>query len=185
MSLTCDLPRPVISGTHEFSTGKNKLTWKKISGAVSYKVYRATKKDGPYKLMKTTTDTSYVNTSAVAGKTYYYRVKAVASNTAANSAYSRVKCLTCDLPRPVVKTGFNSAGKPKLTWKEVPGAVKYQVYRAAKKDGPYKLMKTTVDASYVNTSAVKGKTYYYKVRAIAENSAANSAYSLVKTVTSK
>ena len=85
----------------------------------------------------------------------------------------------------MVKTGFNSAGKPKLTWEKISGAVKYQVYRSTEKDGTYKLMLTTTNTSYVNTSAEKGKTYYYKVKAVASKSAESSAYSLVKSVTSK
>ena len=61
-----------------------------MDGAVSYKVYRATSENGTYKLMKTTTGTSYTNTSVTAGKTYYYKVVAVANNTAANSAASEI-----------------------------------------------------------------------------------------------
>ena len=38
----------------------------------------------------TTTNTSVTNTSAEAGKTYYYKVKAIHSKSAANSAYSSV-----------------------------------------------------------------------------------------------
>ena len=46
--------------------------------------------------MKTTTNTSLVNTSAVTGRTYYYKVMAVVTGkTAANSAYSAVKSVKC------------------------------------------------------------------------------------------
>lgn len=86
---TCDLARPEVKATTN-SNGYPKLTWGKISGAESYKVYRATSKTGTYKLMKTTTSTSYTNTSAESGKTYYYKVKAVCSKSAADSAYSTV-----------------------------------------------------------------------------------------------
>ena len=45
---------------------------------------------GTYSLVKTTTSTSYTNTGAKSGVTYYYKVIAVHSKSAANSAYSLV-----------------------------------------------------------------------------------------------
>ena len=180
-ALTRRLARPTVKGGHVASTGKNKITWNKVSGAVKYQVYRATSKTDSYKLVKTTTGTSYTNTSAVAGKTYYYRVRAVGSKSSLNSAKTVAKGIVCDLPRPVV-TISRKNGKPRLTWKKISGAVKYKVYRAPKKSGPYKLMKTTTSTSYTNTSAVKGKTYYFRVVAVHTKSAANSARSLVKSI---
>ena len=76
--------------TISLKDGDPKLNWKKIDGAKEYKVYRATSEDGEYKLMKTTTNTYYINTSAKAGTTYYYKVKAIHSNSSANSVYSTV-----------------------------------------------------------------------------------------------
>ena len=182
---TCDLAQPVITTKNVSSSGKIKVSWNKIDGAKEYKVYRATSKNGTYKLMKTTTGTSYTNTSAVAGKTYYYKVMAVHSNSAANSAYSGSKYRTCDLARPIVTISLNSKNKPRLVWKEISGAEKYEIYRATSKSGTYKLVKTTTSTSYTNTSAIKGKTYYYKVVAVHSKSAANSAYSLIDSITSK
>ena len=181
---TCDLPQPVVTASNVASSGKIKLSWDTVDGAVEYKVYRATSKTGEYTLMKTTTETSYTNTSAVVGKTYYYKVVAVHSNSAANSAYSEIKSRTCDLPRPVVTaSNVASSGKIKLTWKKIDGAAQYKVYRATSKTGEYKLMKTTTETTYTNTSAVAGKAYYYKVVAVHANSAANSIYSEVKSRT--
>ena len=183
-SRTCDLAQPVISTSNVASSGKIKVSWEAIDGAVEYEVYRATSKTGTYKLMKTTTSTSYTNTGAEAGKTYYDKVKAIASKSSADSAYSEVKSRTCDLPRPDVSIALSS-GKPKVSWKAVEGAVEYEVYRATSKDGTYKLMKTTTKTSYANTSATAGKTYYYKVVAVASKSSANSAYSSVVSIKSK
>ena len=85
---------PTISITLS-KAGKPKLTWKKIEGAISYKIYRSTSKNGNYSLMKTVKGTSYTNTSAKAGKTYYYKIIAVASSKAGNSAYSSVVFANC------------------------------------------------------------------------------------------
>ena len=89
MARTCDLARPVVTISRT-DKGKPKLSWKAVTGAVKYKVYRSTTKDGNYNLLKTVTGTTHTNTGATAGTTYYYKVIAVHSNTNANSAYSNV-----------------------------------------------------------------------------------------------
>ena len=181
VSRTCDLARPVVTVTNVASKGCPKLSWTAVDGAVNYQVYRSTSKNGSYTLLKTVTGTSLSNTSARQGVTYYYKVRAMASNSAAHSAYSEVVSRTCDLACPVVTvTNVASTGYPKLTWAKVDGAVSYQVYRSTSKSGTYTLVKTTTSAGYTDSAAKVGKTYYYKVRALAEKSAANSAYSAIQ-----
>jgi len=182
---TAHYARPVVSVSGEASTGKNKLSWNAVDGATSYEVYVATSKDGVYKLTATVKTTSYTHSAAVAGVKYYYKVKALGANATAESALSSYKCRTCDLATPVVTAGLSSKGKPQLSWSAVTGASSYRVYRATSKDGEYTLMKTTTATNYVNTSAVAGTTYYYKVKAVCSNSAADSAYTAVYSITSK
>ena len=177
---TCDLPRPELKISVVASTGKLKLRWDAIDGAVEYEVYRSTDGGKNYKLLKTTTSTSLTNSSITAGNKYYYKVKAIHSKSSANSAYSSVKYGTCDLPRPVmVATNVASTGKIRLTWAKIEGAVSYKVYRSIDGGKTYSLLKTTTGTSLTNTSVTAGKTYYYKVKAIHSNSAANSADSLI------
>lgn len=184
-SRVCDCAQPVVTMSNVASTGKNKVTWKAITGATSYKVYRATSKTGTYSLVKTTTGTSYTDTKATAAKTYYYKVKAYSSkSSSATSVYSAIKSRMCDLARPTVKIALSSK-KPKLTWGKISGAKSYKVYRATSKNGTYSLKKTTTSLSYRDTTATTGKTYYYKVIAVSSKSSANSAYSTVKYIKSK
>ena len=172
-----------VTASNDARTGKIKLSWNAVEGAVEYKVYRATSKNGTYSLMYTAKGTSYTNSKAEPGRYYYYKVVAVAGDGSA-SAPSAIVGRTCDLARPVV-TASNVAksGKVKLTWDAVEGAVEYKVYRATSKNGTYKLMKTLTGTGYTNTNAEAGKTYYYKVKAIAAKSAANSANSEIKSRT--
>lgn len=60
-----------------------------------------------------------------------------------------------------------TAGKKKATvkWKKASGVSGYQVYRATKKKGKYKKVKTLAKTRFVNKKLKRGKTYYYKVRA--------------------
>ena len=164
-----------VTASNVAKTGKVKLTWDAVDGAVGYQIYRATSKDGTYSLMYTAKTNSYTNTNAKAGKYYYYQVVAVAED-GTTSAPSNIVGRTCDLPRPVVTASNNAkTGKVTLTWEPVEGAVSYKVYRSTSKDGTYSLMKTLTNTTYTNTNAVAGTKYYYKVVAVAEKTAANSA----------
>ena len=161
---------PVVKIGHSASSGKPMLTWNAVSGATSYKVYRATSQNGTYSLLGTVTATSYTNTGAKAGTTYYYKVKAVSS--AGESAYSNIvsgksKAVTPKPSAPVVKIGHSAtSGKPMLTWNAVDGAASYRVYRATAKNGAYSVINTTKALTYTNTGAPLGTTYYYKVEAL-------------------
>ncbi|CCX70687.1 bacterial group 2 Ig-like protein [Firmicutes bacterium CAG:555] len=56
--------------------GTPSLSWNAVNGATKYWVYRST--DGKeFKYYDSTTKTAYTNKSVDAGKTYYYKVKAV------------------------------------------------------------------------------------------------------------
>ena len=163
---------PTVTMTYSDS-GKPKLTWSAVSGAASYRVYRSESRGTGYSLLGTTTSTSYVNTGAAVGKTYYYRVKAV--NSAGTSAYSNIVSGTARTPAPaapVLKGGTSSAsGKPQLTWAAVNGAAKYDVYRSNSADGTFSKVGSTDKITYVNTGAVQGVTYFYKIRAVGASGA--------------
>ena len=170
---------PVVKIGNSATSGKPMLTWNAVSGATSYKVYRATSQNGTYSLLGSVTTTTYVNTGAKDGVTYYYMVTAV--NDSGESAFSNTvsgqsKAVTPKPSAPVVKIG-NSAtsGKPMLTWNAVSGATSYKVYRATSQNGTYSLLGTVTTTSYTNTGAKAGTTYWYKVKAV--NSAGESAYS--------
>ena len=164
-------PRVTIGNSS--ASGKPKLTWAAVDGAAKYEIYRSTQQSTGYSLLGTTTSTSYVNTGAAVGKTYYYRVKAV--NSAGTSAYSNIVSGTARTPAPaapVLKGGTSSAsGKPQLTWVAVNGAAKYDVYRSNSADGTFSKVGSTDKTTYVNTGAVKGVTYFYKIRAVGASGA--------------
>ena len=174
-SIKCTPAAPVVSISR--SNGKPKLTWKAVTGASKYYIYRST--DGKtYKQYTTTTKTTYTNTGAASGKKYYYKVKAVAVVNKKNvfSAYSTAKNLMTTIAAPTVSI-TTANGKPKITWKAVTGADKYIVYRST--DGKtFKQLSTTTKTSLTNTGAKKNTKYYYKVKAVCtKNTSANSALS--------
>ena len=56
-------------------TTKVAITWKKVSGAKGYELYRC-KEGGSYRKLKTTKYISYTDTGVKAGNSYYYKVRA-------------------------------------------------------------------------------------------------------------
>jgi len=174
-SIQCRPAAPTVSINR--SNGKPKLSWKAVSGATKYWIYRST--DGKnFKYFDSTTKTSYTNSGAASGTKYYYRVKAVAVVNGKNvaSANSSTKSLLTSLAKPSVSI-TTSNGKPKLSWKAVTGADKYYVYRST--DGKnFSYWDSTTKITYINSGAKKNTKYYYKVKAVcASNSNANSAQS--------
>ena len=165
---TGTLPAPAVTGGND-AQGRPTLTWKAVTGAAKYEVYRARSKDGTYTKYSTTTGTAYTNSSYLtSGATYYYKVRALDANGNAGP-YSAVVSVTCrlKLTAPAVTGGNDAQGRPTLTWKAVSGAAKYEVYRARSKDGDYIKYSTVTGTSYTNTSYLaNGTAYYYKVRAL-------------------
>ena len=154
------------------------MSWNKVSGAEKYELY-IKQADGSYKLMKTTTGTSFTTATAAYGKQYSYKMRAVKGN--AKSAYSAVVNAknTKKLQTPSLKVAVNKNGSFKLSWGKVTGATSYQIYMK-QSNGSYKLIKTTSSTSFTTAVAAKGKTYSYKVRAVtSKNKNATSNYSKV------
>ena len=178
------LPAPTVTGGND-AQGRPTLTWKAVTGAAKYEVYRARSKDGDYIKYSTTTGTSYTNTSYIEdGNTYYYKVRALKSDGTAG-AWSSIVSVTYKqtLSAPTVTGGNDAQGRPTLTWKAVTGAAKYEVYRARSKDGTYSKYSTTTGTAYTNSSYLtSGATYYYKIRALDANGNAGP-YSAVVSVT--
>ena len=178
---TGTLPAPTVTGGND-AQGRPTLTWKVVTGAAKYEVYRARSRSGEYIKYSTVTGTSYTNTSYIEdGNTYYYKVRALKSDGTAG-AWSSIVAVTYKqtLSAPAVTGGNDAQGRPTLTWKAVTGAAKYEVYRARSLNGDYIKYSTVTGTSYTNTSYIEsGNTYYYKVRALDANGTAGAWSSIV------
>ena len=280
VAVRCICAQPVLSKWYiDSDSGKLKMKWSKVSGAKKYEIYRATSKNGTYKKIKTTTGTSFTDSTGSVGKTYYYKLKAIASSSKNNSTtkyfepyYGARICAKADLSVKVGSSGYPylswdkvsgagkyeiyrfddaqattggvylgyttgtswsdkttefgktyyygvrvrgkteatdnglfvedlvkrkvtcatpsvsvklSSNKPKLSWKAIPYAQEYAIYRSTKSSSGFTKIGTTTGTSYKDTKAKKGKTYYYKVKAIGPTSDTTSSYSSVDKIKSK
>ena len=181
-SIKCTPAAPSLSISRV--NGKPKLSWKAVSGATKYWIYRST--DGKnFKYYDSTTKTSYTNSGAASGTKYYYKVKAVTvvNGKSVASSYSYAKSLVCTPATPNVSI-TSANGKPKLSWNAVNGATKYWVYRST--DGKnFKYYDSTTKTTYTNNSTTVGTRYYYKVKAVVVDNGTSyaSAFSSAKSMT--
>ena len=154
-----------------------KITYKKLTGAARYDIYRSTSKNGTYTKVGSTTGTTYYDKKLTYNKTYYYKVKACNKNNIC-SDYSSYKSKKVTADKPSITVSASGATGIKIKYKSVKYATKYQIYRSTSKSSGYKLIKETTGLNYTD-KVIPGVTYYYKVRACGENQC--GSYSSVKS----
>jgi fibronectin type 3 domain-containing protein len=126
------------------------------------------------------TSTSYTDTSAVAGTTYYYKI--VANNSGGTSAPSVVASasIAVQTARPTAPVNFNAVAGTStisLAWSEPAGNQSgFTLVRATDVNFTQNVTNASLGASatsFNDASVVAGTTYYYKL--VAVNSAGSSA----------
>ena len=170
-SATPELPIPPAP-TNLTATGANSqvsLAWTASANATSYNVYRGTSSGAEGSTaIGTSTGTSYTDTTAVNGTTYFYTVKAVNSagaSGASNEASATAGTATPPAPTNLAATGGNATVS--LTWTASANATSYNVYRGATAGGESSTaIGTSTSASYTDSSVSNGTTYYYTVKAV-------------------
>jgi RHS repeat-associated protein len=90
-------PPSGVTATDGTYTDKVRITWTAVTGATSYQVYRSQYSSSGYENVGTPTSTSFDDTNATAGITYYYKVKSYNAtsgtselSTSYDSGYSAV-----------------------------------------------------------------------------------------------
>ena len=128
------------------------------------------------------TNTTYTDTTATPGTTYYYWV--VAANSAGNSDFSSpgaagvAQAATAAPAAPTnVQASNDLTDQVTVTWDASANAVSYQVWSSTTDDSSTanQLATGVTNTTYTDTTATPGTTYYYWV--VAANDAGNSDFS--------
>lgn len=145
------------------------ITWKKVSGAQKYELYRKQKGNTVWQLLTATEALSYTDTDIIEGGIYLYRVRALRSVNGRNvySGYCGAVEVSVSMPAIQIDTcepeNYDSV---KLTWQSSDSVTGYFIYRSTKENGTYKKIKD-IDQntvfSYTDTDVVPGKDFYYKI----------------------
>lgn len=164
-------PVSALTTTNVASSGKIKLSWKKVKGATSYKIYRLSNKTYKWVKIKTTTHTSFIDNKAnKIGYEYDYMVKAYSSKAKTTSS-EVITYGTRSIARPtnvsVSLVTKNKTQYPNITWKKVSGASGYEIYRSESKNGYYDYVGSTKKTSFIDKDDyymnLYDTRYYYKV----------------------
>ena len=175
--LKCARPTGVSASDGTYSD-KVRVTWNPSSGATSYEVWRINP-DNTVPKIADPTGTSYDDTTAVAGTTYYYGVKAKYAGT--TSDFSSWDSGYRQIAPPAAPTGVSAtdgtySDKVAVTWNASSGATAYEVWRhTSNSSGSASKIADPTGTSYDDTSAVAGTTYYYWVKA--KNAGGTSGFS--------
>jgi hypothetical protein len=159
-----------VKATAESSSSIS-VSWSEVSGATSYKVYRAASASGTKTEVETLTTTTYTDTGLKAKTTYYYFVTAV--NSGGESGYSSsASAETKAAPPPKPNTPYSIAietpGSTSLTlyWDSASGATGYKLYRRSSIATEWVLVYTGTARKYKDTGLIPATTYYYRVTAV-------------------
>jgi len=150
---------------------KVRIIWNAVEGAASYRVYRATSENGVYAKIGETTATLYDDAGVTPNVVYWYKVKAC--NAAGCSDYSAPDsgyAQSAVAGAPPAPTGVSATDgiytdRVRVTWNEVPGATRYEIYRDTSAGGIFPLRGTSTTPSFDDTDVIPGRTYWYRVRA--------------------
>ncbi len=147
------------------------VRWNEVECAESYNVYRKTATSG-WVLLGKATGNSYIDTTAKAGTTYTYTVRAVAENSM--SAYESGLSIK-RIATPKVTGVSNSNNGLYVKWNKVADATEYRVYRKTLNSG-WKYLATTKNTYYTDTSIKDKCGYYYGYTVIAVSDGVYSGY---------
>jgi len=170
-------PRSLTASRGQSANSIN-LRWQTVKNALQYKVYHWNKSLNKWKLIATTKETSFTHKNLKAGQEYYYAV--FAENHAGVSRPSSIivgMTKAKKLKKPSAPAGFTvSRGDYRdricLSWRVVPEAEEYRIYRWYPNSGQWKKIQTTDKTEYTDTAVSVNKRYYYTL--IAANSLGHS-----------
>ena len=161
------------------------INWKEVANAESYRIGRRAE-NGKWKVLtNSATGSSYTDTTAEDGVTYYYTVRAI-NDKVVSASYDTKKSITCvrKLGKAELQEFKNTSSGVEVNWKEVANAENYRVGRRAE-NGKWKVLtNSATGSSYTDTTAEDGVTYYYTVRAI-NGSVVSASYDTNKSITYK
>ena len=105
-------------------TTARQLSWTNVMGASSYDIYRATSKDGTYEKITTSGDTTFVDSTAELGKSYYYKVQTTLNGKTISSTAKKISYSKLNAPYLRAKIEGDTAT---FYWDKVDGADKYKL----------------------------------------------------------
>jgi fibronectin type 3 domain-containing protein len=150
--------------------GEVTLSWNPVTSAVSYNVYRATSRGGPYTLLTPAAQgPGFTDRGLTNDAPYFYVVQTMSTSTGAYSEEAGATPSPLLPAAPATFTASPGSTWASLSWSASEGAIAYAVYRGTKTGGPYTLEALPNTTVYEDSWLSNGTTYYYVVAAVNAN----------------
>ena len=147
----------------ENAPGGVDVSWDKVEGAASYRVFYRNSK-GDWARLATTTETSFLDDDVRSNHSYTYTVRCVsADGEVYTSYYDRNGKTVKYIAAPVLKSADSVIDGIQITWEKSEGAAQYRVFYK-NRSGGWSRMGTTTGTSFLDKDVRSGSTYTYTVR---------------------
>jgi fibronectin type 3 domain-containing protein len=161
-----DTPREVTASGNSASSAV--ISWKTVSSAEGYNIYRESSSRDSFAKISTTAATTYTDIGLSADTLYCYKVSAF--NTGGESSLSSaVYALTYSEAPTTAPSGVTASAQSsssiRVNWSTTTGSSQYIVYRSLTESGDYTEISRNSATSYTDTGLTAETTYYYKVAA--------------------
>ena len=151
---------PVVSNVTNAYGGVS-ITWGKVFGADSYRVFRKTG-NGSWSAVGETVMESFTDKSTVHGTAYCYTVRCVNKAGEYNSDYDTVGRSITYFAAPTVTCAFNVFNGVRITWGKIAGASMYRVFRRTAGTA-WKSIGDIAVTHFLDTDATASTEYFYSV----------------------
>ena len=180
---TAKLDKPVLVGAKNVVNGVT-VTWKAVSGAAKYRVYRRVGA-GKWSELADVSGTTYTDKTPRSGTAYDYTVGCLNAAGTLVSSYDSDGVGVVYYAAPEIKSVRNGKNGILVQWASMDGIDCYLIYRR-ESDGAWKKLSAVEQTRYTDTDAQVGKSYHYAVRSAGEDEKPLSWYhtsSLLKRLT--
>ncbi|MDO4276199.1 MAG: fibronectin type III domain-containing protein [Eubacteriales bacterium] len=175
------LAKPALVSAVAKSPTSVQVTWKKVSKASGYYIYRKLPSDKKWKTVKTITKgtaVTYTDTKLTPGKQYMYTVRAYQTvNGKKNAGSYNTKGIAAVTPPEAVKLlkASGKSGAITITWQKAKGAQGYMVYRKSGTSwSRIKTISSVKTLSYTDKTAKAVPGVSYMVRAYCKYNGKNT-----------
>lgn len=180
------LPAPAgVAASDGTSPSRVTVTWNAVDGARGYRVFRSAGSSTPTQVGVTGASVlTFHDTTAAAGSSYSYTVKATGPSGIADSVASAANSGWRALPAPtgVTASDGTSSEHVRVTWRAQAGAVVVKIYRAEGSGTPGLAGIAMATAGFFDDiHAIPGRVYRYSARFFGESGTGNGASSASDT----
>jgi len=142
-----------------------KLLWTAVEGVAKYRIMRKADDETSFTALAKISNTTYVDKTVKAGKTYTYTIRCMDDAGKYVGNYDAVgKSIQVSVKLQAEIALENTSSGIRLSWDAVDGAAKYRVMRKAEGESDFTALAKIAGTSYVDKTVEAGKTYTYTVR---------------------